>query len=84
MKVLVFAARDAAGFKESRVLATSVSGQFVDRMSTALGDLRLVARYGIVEPICIVVLDGDEVVARIPRLVTEVELRGDLSACAKR
>lgn len=69
MKVLVFGSSS-----EARTLANAVEGQYVSRLSARLDDLRLVAQYGVVEPVCIVVLRGTKTHARIPRLVEPSEL----------
>ena len=75
----MFASRDAAECANAQHLAEVVSGRFVNRLSSKLEDLELVARFRVVEPVCIVVLIGGRVAARIPRLVSEEILRADIA-----
>ena len=78
IRLIVFASRDARDFVGARELARTVGARFVDRLTADLEELRLVARYGVVEAVVIVGLRGDEVVFRIPRVIDADELRAVL------
>jgi hypothetical protein len=77
--ILIFASRDSAYYPQAQILAHELKARLVDRLSSNLDDLLLVARYKVVEPVAIVVLAGDQVVARIPRLVSREQLLRDLA-----
>lgn len=76
--MIVFASKDGSHVEAARALAERVGGRFVDRLSNNLEDLRLVARYQVVEPVCIVVVRAGKLAARIPRLVSAEALIADL------
>lgn len=80
MEILIFASNDSSHAAEAQKLAAEVGGRFIDRLSSCLDDLMLVTQYKVVEPIVIVVLAGQSVVLRIPRLVSATVLRRDLRA----
>lgn len=82
MEVLVFASRDARGAGEARALATAVGARYVDRLSPVLEDTLLVAKYRILEPVVIIAVVGERIVARIPRLVSAEALQRDLVGIA--
>ncbi|APU88910.1 hypothetical protein Rctr197k_097 [Virus Rctr197k] len=79
VKFLVFASRDSLYYPQAELLAHELKGQLVDRLSSSLDDLRLVARHKVVEPVAIVVLMHGRVVARFPRLVRKEQLLRDLT-----
>ncbi len=79
---LVFASRDSTYAPAAKALAAAVGGRFVDRLTSDREALRLVVRYGVVEAVCIVIVDArGSVRARIPRLLTPAELERDLANC---
>jgi hypothetical protein len=77
-QILVFASRDSVHARAARELAEAVGGRYVDRLANNLTDLTLVARFKVVEPVAIVVLMDDQVVLRVPRLVSREALERDL------
>ena len=79
LRYLVFASRDSAHYPQAQLLAHELQGQLVDRLSSVLPDLLLVARYRILEPVAVVVLRDDRLVARYPRLVTREQILRDLA-----
>ena len=83
LDVLVFANGDAEFASGAQRLAAAVSARFIDRMTRSLDDLRLVAQHGVVEPFCVLVLSGEDVIARIPRSISVLELRAVLDALAR-
>lgn len=83
LRVIVFASRDAAEAPAARKLAQAVGARFIDRLTFDREELMLVVRYGVVEPVCIVVVDTKGAVrARIPRLLTAENLRRDVASLA--
>lgn len=74
MVMFVFASRDVPEAHEARALAARLGARFVDRISTDLGDLRLVAQHRVVEPVCILVLLEDRVILRVPHLLSADEV----------
>lgn len=76
--VVVFASRDSVHAAAAEKLAKEMGGKYVDRLTTNLDDLVLVAKYKVVEPVVVVVLLAGRVIVRIPRLVTSEELVRDL------
>lgn len=79
-EVLVFAARDSSFVEEAQRLADAVGGRYIDRLSSSLDDLLLVARHRVVEPVAVVVLLCEKIVLRYPRLVRPEVLLGELAA----
>ncbi len=78
-KIFIFASRDGESWAPARALAAETGAQLIDRLSNSLEALRLVVRYGVVEPVVIVVTHGADVALRVPRLLTRQELEADLS-----
>ena len=76
MKLYLFADSDRPDdFFSARALRDQLDRRghivrFVDRMSTELADLDLVIRYGVVEPVVLVVVGKSGVRARLTRLVS--------------
>ena len=68
----------ASALKE-RLDQCGIVVRFVDRMSTELADLDLVTRYGVVEPLVILVVAKNEVRARLTRLVSAQQVEAALS-----
>ena len=81
--VVVVCARDAEAYAGACALASAVGARFVDRLSAELVDLQLVVRYRVTEPVCVLLLRGGVVIARVPRLPSEAELRADLVWAAR-
>jgi hypothetical protein len=77
-RILVFASRDSPLAAEARMYAGVVNGRFVDRLSTKLEDLVLVARYRVVEPLVVVVLVHDRVFRRYTELVAPEAIHEEL------
>jgi hypothetical protein len=79
VKVFVFSSRDSVHYDGARTLAHDIGAAFVNRLSFEVEDLKLIVRFGIVEPVVIVAIgDAGEIVLRIPRLVTREALVRDL------
>lgn len=77
--VFVFVSRDAREFEAASTLVKACNGTLVDRLSNKISDLQLVARYRVVEPVCVVVVNDGAVVLRMPRLPSADELRQDIA-----
>ena len=76
--VLIFCSRDAAAYERACALASAVGARFVDRLSSDMRELALVVKFRVVEAACVIFVRGGQVIARIPRLPSEEELRADL------
>jgi hypothetical protein len=82
-EIIVFASRDTRHTADARALADAVGGRFIDRQSTRLEDLLLVARYRVVEPVVVVVLCNGQVQRRFTKLVKPETILGALTLVKK-
>jgi len=75
VQTLIFVSRDQPGDTKAarEVAAIAPNVRVVDKLSSKLADLKLVARYGVVEPVVTVFLKDRQLHGRLTRLPTVVE-----------
>jgi hypothetical protein len=73
-EVLIFASRDSRTWATAQQLAAEAGVRLVDRLSSDLEDLLLLAEYGVVEPFVVIARCESGIVARVPRMVSATEL----------
>jgi hypothetical protein len=81
MNLVVFASRDQPEVYDRAerfvklVRGDGFAARLVDKLSSNVGDLLLVAQYGVVEQVVVVMLEADEVVGRLARLPAPSDLK---------
>lgn len=79
-RFLVFASREHTAWSEAEALAQALPrARLVNRSSSRLKDLLAVARFDVVEPLCVIALRNGRVLCRLTRLPDAATL---LSTCA--